>query len=128
MADVSIDVSQLTALAADLRQHSRETPSKLVPVVAKSALNVKRDWQRAWSGLEHVPDIPAAITYDTTVRAREVEAEIGPDKSRPQGALGNILEFGTSNNGPIPGGPPALAAEEPRFVSAIEKIAAGILG
>lgn len=125
MSDV--DVSQLRALAADLRAHGKETPSRLVPVVSKGALNIKRDWQASWAGLSHLPALAASITYDTTVRATDVEAEIGPDKGRRQGALGNIAEFGTSKNAPRPGGAPALAAEEPRFLTAVEKIAAGIL-
>jgi hypothetical protein len=128
MADVTVDISQLAALAADLRRHSRETPSKLVPVVSRGALQIKRDWQRAWSGLAHAPALPAAVTYDVKVGARTVEAEIGPDKGRRQGALGNIIEFGTSNNAPIPGGAPALRNEEPKFLTAVEKIAGGILG
>jgi hypothetical protein len=128
MADVQVDISQLTALAADLRKHSRETPSKLVPVVSKGALNIKNQWRATWAGLSHLPALAAAVTYDVTVRASEIEAEIGPDKGRAQGPLGNIAEFGTVKNAPRPGGAPALAAEEPRFVNAIEKIAAGILG
>lgn len=128
MPDIAIDTSQLKALAEDLRRHGRETPSKLVPVVAKGALDIKRDWQAAWAGLGHAPSLAAAVTYDVKPGVRSVEAEIGPDKGRRQGALGNIIEFGTSKNGPIPGGSPALAAEEPRFVSAVEKIANGILG
>jgi hypothetical protein len=128
MAGIQVDISQLTALAADLRKHSRETPSKLVPVVSKGALNIKKDWQAKWAGLSHLPALASAVTYDVKVGAATIEAEIGPDKGRAQGALGNIAEFGTSKNAPRPGGAPALAAEEPRFVTAIEKIAAGILG
>jgi hypothetical protein len=126
--DVSVDASQLHALAEDIRRHSRETPSKLVPVVAKGALNIKNDWRAAWAGIGHAPDLPNAVTYDVKPGKASIEAEIGPDKGRRQGALGNIIEFGTSKTGPRPGGPPALEAEEPRFVTAVEKIAAGILG
>jgi hypothetical protein len=128
MPDVQVDVSQLRQLADDLRKHSRETPSKLVPVVSKGALNIKRDWAERWSGMPAIRHLPRAITYDVTVRTRDVEAEIGPDKNRTQGPLAHLIEFGSVNNGPIPGGGPALRAEEPRFVSAVEKIAAGILG
>lgn len=127
MADVQVDTSQLDALAADLRDHAKETPSRLVPVVSKGALNIKRDWQASWAGLSRLPALASSISYDTTVRRTEVEAEIGPDKTRRQGALGTIAEFGTSRTAPRPGGGPALAAEEARFLTAVEKIAAGIL-
>ena len=127
MAGVKVDVSQLTRLAADLRAHSRETPAAAVQVVAKGALNVKNDWRRAWAGIGHAPALPAAVTYDTKVTTRSVEAEIGPDKARRQGALGNIIEFGTSKNPPRPGGGPALEREAPRFEQAVEDIARGLL-
>jgi hypothetical protein len=116
MADV--DISQLTKLAADLRSHSRKTPAAAVAVVSKGALNVKNDWRKAWSGIGHAPALPAAVTYETKVNLRSVEAEIGPDKDRRQGALGNIIEFGTSKNGPRPGGAPALEREASRFEAA----------
>lgn len=128
MADVSIDVSQLRALAEDLRRHSRQTPAKLVPVVSRGALNIKREWQRSWAGLSHLPALASAVTYDTKVGVSSIEAEIGPDKGRPQGPLGNIAEFGSVKNAPHPGGAPALRNEEPRFLSAVEKIAGGLLG
>jgi hypothetical protein len=122
VADVTVDVSQLTKLAADLRAHSRKTPAAAVQVVSKGALNIKNDWRKAWSGLAHAPSLPAAITYDTTIRVSDVEAEIGPDKARRQGSLGNIVEFGTAKNPPNPGGAPALEREEPRFVKAAEDL------
>jgi hypothetical protein len=124
---MDIDTSQLQKLAADIRAHSRNTPAAAVQVVAKGALNIKADWRKAWAGLAHAPYLPAAITYDTTVRVSSIEAEIGPDKDRRQGALGNIVEFGTSKNGPRPGGAPALAREEPKYVSAVEKLTQGLL-
>lgn len=116
MADA--DISQLTKLATDLRTHSRKTPAAAVAVVSKGALNVKNDWRKAWSGIGHAPALPNAVTYDTKVTLRSVEAEIGPDKGRRQGALGNIIEFGTSKNAPNPGGGPALEREASRFEAA----------
>lgn len=128
MADVSIDVSQLRKLAEDIRSHSRQTPSKARAVVAKGALNIKNDWRREWSGLSHLPSLAAAVSYDVTIGGTSIEAEIGVDKGRPQGPLGNIAEFGSVKNAPHPGGAPALRNEEPRVLSAVEKIAGGLLG
>lgn len=92
-------------------------------VTGRGAFNIKKDWKDRWSGHPHIPALPRAITYDLTGRATEAWAETGPDKDRPQGALGNVLEFGTENNAPIPGGLPALAAEEPRYVKALADLA-----
>ncbi len=103
--------------------------AKLVgPVVTKGALNIKNDWRRRWSGIGHAPAVPYSITYDIKALGSRLEAEIGPDKSRRQGALGNILEFGTVNNAPRPGGLPALQAEEPKFVQNISELPEKVLG
>lgn len=118
---MTFDASELEQLSDDLAEAVIDIADVRL-VVQKGALNVKRDWQNAWSGLAHAPYLAAAVTYDTAVTASGVEAEIGPDKSRRQGALGNLIEFGSANNGPITGGEPALQAEEPRFVEAMERL------
>lgn len=127
MAGVSIDASQLHALAADIRMGYKEAAKDARAVVSKGAVNIKNDWRREWAGLSHAPALAAAVTYDVKVLARGIEAEIGPDKNKRQGSLGNVIEFGTSRNAPHPGGAPALAREEPRFAKAAEDLIAGIL-
>lgn len=97
-------------------------------VVEKGALNIKEDAKNRVSGLAHAPAYPSAITYDMTYGLGSIEAEIGPDKGRRQGALGNLLEFGSVNNAPIPHMGPALRAEEPKFTEAMEAMAARLLG
>jgi hypothetical protein len=58
-----------------------------------------------------------------------VVSDIGPDRSRgAAAALANIPEYGTVKNAPIPGGIPALAAEEPRFEKAMQDLAVKALG
>ena len=72
-----------------------------------------------------------AITYDTGIlrKATTIDAEIGYDKSKPGGALGNLLEYGGGGDH----SPPhrdlgrALDVEEPKFVDALEKMAKGLL-
>jgi len=119
----------LDALAADLEGAAVRLPASLVPVVSKGALNVKNDWRANASGNRHAPHYPATIGYDLAVTASSISAVIGPDKNLPQGPLGNILEFGTSKNPPHNDGGRALAAEEPRFIAAVEEAAAkAVLG
>lgn len=115
--------AETEALAADLAAAPLRLAELVPPVVSKGALNVKSDWRANASGNAHAPHYPASITYDLKADATGIEAEIGPDKSLPQGPLGNILEFGTSKNPPHLDGQRALSAEEPRFIAALEAVA-----
>jgi hypothetical protein len=114
-------------LAALLRTASNRAPEEARKVASKGALQIKNDWRRRWSGLAHAPAIPFAIGYDVRSSGGTVEAEIGPDKAKRQGALGNLLEYGSIHNAPIPGGAPALRAEGPKFTKALEDMAVRLL-
>jgi hypothetical protein len=57
----------------------------------------------------------------------EFSAEIGPDKERVQGALGNIIYFGTSKNAPQLSLEGPLNRETQRFEDAIADVAEDIL-
>ena len=96
---------------------------KVRAVVQKGALQIKNGARQRISGHPHAPAYPHAITYDTKVGPTSAEAEIGPDKGKRQGALGNILEYGTVNNAPIPHIRPAADEELPRFERALEDLA-----
>lgn len=117
----------LNALAVDLTRAAAAATQGVRPLVQKGALNIKQDAQRFASGIGHAPHYPRSITYDTKVTATGVEAEIGPDKNGPQGALGNILEYGTSKNAPLAHLGPAFDREVPRLVSAAEALAEAVL-
>lgn len=95
--------------AADIRPD-------VVAVIAKAAFNVKREWQanaRGSSGA-HAPAYPSSITYDIET-GLGIGAEVGPDKGRAQGPLGNLLEYGSVNNPPHGDGKRAADSEEPRL-------------
>jgi hypothetical protein len=124
---IDFDASEMDALGADLAKAAVEHPRQVRPIVQRGALNVKTDAQKLASGLSHAPHYPQSITYETSESPGKIEAVIGPDKNRRQGALGNILEFGTSKNAPIPHLLPAAKAEEPRYVKAIQDVAEDIL-
>lgn len=111
------------ALAAELALAGARLTAGLTAVVSKGALNIKTDWRTNASGLKHAPLYPNSISYDLASTPGRISAEIGPDKSRPQGALGNLIEFGSSKNPPHLDGARALAAEEPRFVEACAEAA-----
>lgn len=118
----------LEAWIADLGHAGDELHQEARHVVEKGALNVKKDWRDRWLGHPHFLSLPWAIGYDITRDDDTmISYEIGPDKDKRQGPLGNIIEFGTVNNGPIPGGMPALDAEEPRFMRAVEDLGEQLL-
>ena len=122
------DISGLTELVADLSAAPLAARIKARAVVQKGALNIKQDAQRLISGLAHAPLYPASITYETKEDGvGEVVALIGPDKDRPQGALGNLLEYGSANNAPLAHLGPALDLEGPRFVKAIADLSVEVL-
>lgn len=123
MADFEASVAGLDELVDDLTRAQKVVPLQIRQVVQKGALNIKKDWQSRWTGLSHAPALASAVSYDTKETAVGASAEIGPDKGRRQGALGNLLEFGSVNNAPHPGGMPALAAEGPRFEKAMGDLA-----
>ncbi|HXH57727.1 hypothetical protein [Iamia sp.] len=122
-----LEADGLDALVADLAGAPVKVQAGGIAIIQRGALNIKRDAQRFSAGIGHAPHYPRSITYETTVRVGDVEAVIGPDKDRPQGALGNLLEFGSSNNAPISHLGPALDLEGPRFVKALGDIAGDIL-
>jgi len=96
-------------LAVNLRKAVQVTCSK-----------VKADARQRISGRKYLPRYPYSITYDTKITADGVEGEIGPQKALPQGPLGNIVEYGTSKNAPIPHLGPALDANESDLLAGVE--------
>ncbi|MFG3639087.1 hypothetical protein ACGF3C_02285 [Micromonospora sp. NPDC047762] len=124
---VTVTSSGLNELAVALESAADDAVDEGRKVVARGAFQIKADWRRRWSGSPHAPALPYAIGYDVRTRGTTVSAEVGPDKAKRQGALGNLYEFGSVNNAPRPGGAPALAAEEPRYVAALENLAADLL-
>lgn len=93
------------------------------PVVQRGLLNIKNGARRRVTGLRHAPAYPSAITYDSHDTPTGAWGEVGPDKQRRQGALGNILEHGTVKNAPIPHMAPAARDEEPKFLRALAEVA-----
>lgn len=130
---VFIDSSELDKLAADLESAAKNIGPKLVQAIETSARNIKDDWKEQASGMAHAPRFPHSITYDIGANhsllrnvfggggANEIIAQIGPDKDRPQGALGNLIEFGSINNPPMGLGHGALNREEAGFQRGLEQ-------
>jgi hypothetical protein len=111
------------ALAADLAIAGARMTVAATALITKGALNIKNDWRTSASGLKHAPAYPASITFDVIKTPAMISAEIGPDKQKRQGALGNLIEYGSVHNPPHLDGARALASEQPRFYAAAEDVA-----
>lgn len=118
-------------MAAALIESAAKAVLETRAIVQKGAMNVKT--QAKANVLKTAPrrnaNAHTAITYDTSIKPTTVEAEIGYDKDRKPGRLGNLLEFGGGGDH----SPPhrdlglALEAEEPRFEAAISAMAERLL-
>jgi hypothetical protein len=83
-------------LAADMLKAAAEAVVATRAVVQVGALNIKRDAKAnvLKSAPIHNAGAAAAITYDTNIGKTTVDAEIGYDKDKKPGRIGNLLEFG----------------------------------
>jgi hypothetical protein len=124
-----IDLTELEALNATMAASAAVIQRDGAAVVKRGAQNIKTAWQanaRASSG-SHAPLYPRSISYDITEAPGIIEAEIGPvtqhrARNQMQGALGNILEFGTSTQPGHNDGGRALDEEEPRFLAQVDAL------
>lgn len=127
MPQVRFDGRELVSFTKDLDRAAAIAPAAAA-VVTKAAVNVTADARRRVTGLAHAPAYPRSIGFDPVgVTRLYATTVVGPDKDKRQGALGNILEFGTVKNPPIPHLGPAAEAEEPRFARAMEDLALKVL-
>lgn len=125
---VRIDHGDVDRFVAELDKAIYRTPAEVEAVVAKGALNIKNGARRRIGRPAHAPAYASSISYDLKRWGMGAIAEIGPDKGRRQGALGNLLEYGSVNNAPIPHIRPAADEELPRFERAMDDLGEKLLG
>lgn len=113
-------MSEIRDLAVDLEKKAWRAIPEVAAVVKKGAQNIKESYVSDAASSGTTKHFSSAINYD--INKGGLEAEIGPDKDKPQGPLGNILYFGTSDTAAVLDfdGPPR--EEEPRFHRAIEDV------
>lgn len=126
---VHIEVVGLEALAGDLGEAMRRAPVECRQAVEVTARKIKDAARsRAAEIGPHLKLIPQSISYDILyANAFVVQAEVGFDKDRPQGALGAIPEFGTPNSAPHPVLAPSLDENEADFEYGISLATSRIL-
>lgn len=123
---VDIDKSELDKLSADLGEVPARTGKTLRQAIEVTARHVRDTARENATGMAHAPAFPYSITYDiegsgSRATGSRLEAEIGPDKGRAQGALGNLIEYGSVNNAPQGILHGALQANEADFERGIDR-------
>jgi hypothetical protein len=123
------DARELTIITDSLSKATAVAPATAAAVVTKAAVNIKTDARQRVAGLAHAPAYPASIGFDPVHVSRlGASTIVGPDKDKRQGALGNLIEYGSVKNAPIPHFLPAGEAEEPKFAKAMEDLSLKALG
>lgn len=105
MADsFEVDFSELDKLAADIAAVPDNAGPNIVKAIHVTSNKVLKGWRGRLMGSSTLPALPFALSYDLSTAAgadlSTIESEIGFDKGRKQGALGNISEYGSINNPP----------------------------
>jgi len=118
---LGIDASEVNTLALDLDRAGGAVGAGAAAVVKKGAVNIKREAREFAPKGPYLPAYHRSITFDIEGDGRfgRIEAQIGPDKGLPQGPLGNIIEYGTSEHAPQAHLGPALDREGPNFEAAL---------
>lgn len=124
---MEVTVDGLDKLEADLGKASAKTVLKVVATTQVAGRKIRDDARKFATGLSHAPAYPRSITADVITKVGSVEVQVGPDKNLPQGALGNILEFGTTNNAPHAHLGPAFDKELPEWIEHLGDAAGDIL-
>ena len=124
---VSIDTSEMRALAADLTAAPLRVALGARAVISHGALNVKRQLVAEMSASRHFKGFARDIDYDLLDGG--MTAEIGPHSGPGNpGAGANIAIFGTSRGGgTVPDPQGALDAEAPNVESALAALMGNIL-
>ena len=121
----TFDFGAVDQLVVDLDTAADGTGDFLRKAVEVASINIKQAWQEPLKGSPTLPVLAYAVTYDIDVAVfglgSGIKSEIGFDKSRAQGPLGNISEYGTPS---IPGrgfGIRALEQNQGDFQRGIER-------
>ena len=129
---MTVDTSELDALARDLTKIPAAMVPKLRGVVAKSALNTKNIMRKDARSSRHFKQIAPTISFDIKVNSFAgdgvIEAEIGPTPGGA-GSLAGIAYFGTSKpgGGTVRNPEDAMLEEAPNFYEYAFRATEGLL-
>jgi len=122
MAD--FDFSELTQLAADLGKVGDKVGPNINSAIKGTSLGVKKAWQEPLRGSKTLGGLVPALSFDITTGqffgVSVIKSEIGFDKDKAQGPLGNISEYGSPTIAGRGYGIAALEANQEDFVRGLE--------
>lgn len=117
--NMTFDYGEFDRLSADIAEAPKNANKGIMAAFKVTSHNVRDGWREKLSGSPGFEALPYAITYDVEQRSifgvGMVTAEIGADKSRAQGPLANISEFGSIKHPPRGYGHAALQEQHPDF-------------
>jgi len=125
MADgVEYDLTELDQLSASFGAVPDHVGPNINTAITGTSMGIKKAWQAPLKGSRTLPMLPYAISFDIAVGhffgASVIKSEIGFDKEKPQGALGNVSEYGTPTISGRGHGAAALHANEDDFQRGLE--------
>lgn len=119
-----LDFTEVYELAHQLGDVAQNAGHYIKDAQDESSLAIKERWAESVSGFPRAKHFHRSISYDWLsfqgFGATVLTTEIGPDKGRRQGALGNLIEYGSVKNAPGQQGAAALKAEEAAFEKALD--------
>lgn len=121
---VDFTADGLDRLVVDLGKAGRKVTLGSAKVMAVGARKIRDGMREDFTGHAHAPAIPRAVDYTVTGLAFEV----GVNKNGPQGALGNLLAFGSSNNAAVVDHTAAMRRELPSLQRYLADVAEDALG
>lgn len=126
---IEFDASELHKLAADFGHATAKVLPLVDKVVEHAAMNLKKDLVGQATYSRHFRGMAGSISYDRAYGLGSVGYEVGPDKDRRGGALGNLFFFGGVHGGGGTGDlDGAVRTEQPYMIKALEDVAEGLLG
>lgn len=116
--------AELRKLATNLGHVAGDALKDVDAVLKKGVDNMKREMQADIKSSTHFSSkkksgLEQSITYESHYLPGRARWVVGPDKSRPGGALGNIYYFGTSRGGGSGDIDKPLRSEEPKTLRAL---------
>ena len=122
MADgIDIDLREVERLVVNMGRVSAQVVTAAAGVVAKGALNIKKDTRKNVSDHPSWKRLASTVNYDI----KGLSATVGYD-DRGQGELAGIYEFGSATHAPHPTLYPAAAREVLNFEKALGEVAAKV--
>jgi hypothetical protein len=119
MSDGSAELRQFAIAVGHIADGAYEDVDA---VVSKGAVNIKTEMIADVSRSPHFKGMAGSITYEHHNTKGVIRREVGPDKGRRGGSLGNIYYFGTSRGGGSGDIEKPIRSEEPRLLSAMHAL------